>query len=68
MGQSIVLGEVKAEGAAHDEEPREAQIVLQQYFQQVESLSPENKLSKFCKDAGFMRVVEVGLFRDKRCW
>ena len=32
------------------------------YFQQVESLSPENRLSKFCKEAGFMRVVEVGQY------
>ena len=29
VGQSIVLGEIKAEVLAHDEEPREAQIVLQ---------------------------------------
>ena len=60
--KSIVLGEIKAEVPAHDEEPREAQIVLQQYFQQVESLSPENRLSKFYKEAGFMRVVEVGQY------
>ena len=62
MGQSIVLGEIKAEVPAHDEEPREDQIILQQYFQQVESLSPENRLSKFCKEAGFMRVAEVGQY------
>ena len=62
VGQSIVLGEIKAEVPAHDEEPRDAQIVLQQYFQQVESLSPENKLSKFCEEAGFMSVVEVGQY------
>ena len=62
MGQSIVLGEIKAEVPAHGEEPREDQIILQQYFQQVESLSPENRLSKFCKEAGFMRVVEVGQY------
>ena len=60
LGQSIVLGEIKAEVPAHEEEPREDQIILQQYFQQVESLSPENRLNKFCKEAGFMRVVEVG--------
>ena len=47
VGQSIVLGEVKAEVPAHDEDPRNDQIVWQQYIQQVESLSPENKLSKF---------------------
>ena len=62
VGQSIVLGEIKAEVPAHDEEPKDAQIVLQQHFQQVESLSPENRLSKFCKEAGFMRVVEVGQY------
>ena len=62
VGESIVLGEIKAEVLAHDEEPKDAQIVLQQYFQQVESLSPENRLSKFCREAGFMSVVEVGQY------
>ena len=62
VGQSIVLGEIKAEVPAHDEEPREDQIISQQYFQQVESLSPENRLNQFCKEAGFMRVVEVGQY------
>ena len=46
-GQSIVLGEVKAETPVHDEDPMSDHIILQQYVQQVESLSPENKLSKF---------------------
>ena len=62
MGQSIVLGEVKAEAPLHNENPMNDQIIWQQYIQQVESLSPENKLSKFCKEAGFMRVVEVGQY------
>ena len=38
------------------------QIIWQQYIQQVESLSPENRVSKFCKEAGFMRVVDVGQY------
>ena len=59
MGQSIVLGEVKAEVPLQNENPMNDQIIWQQYIQQVESLSPENKVSKFCKEAGFMRVVEV---------
>ena len=42
--------------------PRNDQIIWQQYIQQIESLSPENRLSKFCKEAGFMRVVEVGQY------
>ena len=60
-GQSIVLGEVKAEAPAQ-EEPEDANITLQKYFQQVRRLSPEDKLSKFCKEAGFMSVVEVGQY------
>ena len=62
VGQSIVLGEVKAETPVHDEDPRNDQIIWQQYIQQVESLSPENRVSKVWKDAGFMRVVEVGQY------
>ena len=62
VGQSIVLGEVKSETPVHDEDPRNHQIIWQQYIQQIESLSPENRLSKFCKEAGFMRVVEVGQY------
>ena len=62
MGQSIVLGEVKAETPLHNENPMNDQIIWQQYIQQVESLSPENKVSKFCKEAGFMRVVDVGQY------
>ena len=62
MGQSIVLGEVKAEVPLKNENPMNDQIIWQQYTQQVESLSPESKVSRFCKEAGFMRVVEVGQY------
>ena len=62
MGQSIVLGEVKAETPSQNENPMNDQIIWKQYIQQVESLSPENRVSKFCKEAGFMRVVEVGQY------
>ena len=62
MGQSIVLGEIKAEAPLRNENPMNDQIIWQQYIQQVESLSPENKVSKFLKEAGFIRVVEVGQY------
>ena len=62
MGQSIVLGKVKAEAPLQNENPMKDQIIWQQYIQQIKSLSPENKVSKFCKEAGFMRVVEVGQY------
>ena len=62
MGQSIVLGEVKAETPLLYENPMNDQIIRQQYIQQVDSLSPESKVSRFCMEAGFMRVVEVGQY------
>ena len=37
-------------------------ILWQQYIQRIESLSPESKVSRFCKEAGFVRVVEVGQY------
>ena len=60
-GQSIVLREVKAEVPAR-EEPEDSNVRLQKYFEQVQRLSPEDRLSKFCKEAGFMSVVEVGQY------
>ena len=60
-GHSVVLGKVKAEARAR-EELEDSKIILQKYFQQVKSLSPENRLSKFCKEARFMSVVEVGQY------
>ena len=62
MGQSIVLGEIKAEVPLHNENPMNHQILWQQYIERIESFSPENRLSRFCKEAGFMRVVEVGQY------
>ena len=38
------------------------QILWQQYIERIESLSPESKVSIFFKEAGFMRVVEVGQY------
>ena len=62
VGQSIALGEVKAETPLQNESPMNDQIIWQQYIQQVESLSLENRVSKFCKEAEFMRVVEAGQY------
>ena len=62
MGQSIVPGEVKAEALLQNENTMNDQIIWQLYIQQVESLSVENKVSNFCKEAGFMPVVEVGQY------
>ena len=45
VGQSIVLGEVGAETLVHDEDPRNVKKIRQQNIQQIESLSPENRVS-----------------------
>ena len=50
-GQSIVLGKIKAEAIAQEKGLEDAKIIMQKYFQQVNSLSPENRLNKFCKEA-----------------
>ena len=62
MGQSIVLGEIKAEVPLQNENSINHQILWQQYIERIESLSPESKVSRFCKEAGFMRIVEVGQY------
>ena len=62
MGQSIVLGEIKAVVPLQNENPSHHQILWQQYEERIKSLSPENRVSKFCKEAGFKRVVEVGQY------
>ena len=62
MGQSIVLGEIRAEVPLQNEDSMNDQIIWQRYIQQIESLSLENRVSRFCKEAGFMRVVEVGQY------
>ena len=62
MGQSIVLSEIKTEVPLQNEDPSHHQILWQQYEERIKLLSQESKVSKFCMDAGFMRVVEVGQY------
>ena len=52
MGQSIVLGEIKAEIPWQNENSMNHQILWQQYRERIESLSPESKVSRFCMEAG----------------
>ena len=49
MGQSIVLGAIQAEIPLQNENSMNHQILWQQYIERIESLSPESKVSKFCK-------------------
>ena len=62
MGQSIVLGEIKAEVPLENDIPSHQNLLLQRYEERIELLSQENKVSKFCMEAGFVHVVEVGQY------
>ena len=37
-------------------------FLLQQYEERIEKLSQQDKVSKFCMDAGFLSVVEIGQY------
>ena len=60
MGQSIVLSEIKAEVPLEIDNPAYQNLLLQQYEERIEKVSQENRVSKFCMDAGFISVVEIG--------
>ena len=62
MGQSIVLSEIKAEIPSQNDITSHQNLLLQQYEERIKLLSQENKVSKFCMDAGFVHVVEVGQY------
>ena len=62
MGQSIVLSDIKAEVPLENDDPAYQNLLLQRYEVRIESLSQENRVSKFCMDAGFIHVVEVGQY------
>ena len=46
MGQSILLGEIKAEIPLQNENSSNHQILWQQYMERIESFSPESKVSE----------------------
>ena len=65
MGQSsssIVLSAIKTEVLLDSDDPANQNFLLQQNEEQIEKLSQQDKLSKFCMDAGFLSVVENGQF------
>ena len=69
MGQSsssLVLSVTKTEVPLDCDDPVNQDLLLQQYGERIERLSQQDKLSKFCMDAGFLNVVEIGqYFRTK---
>ena len=62
MGQSIVLSAIKTEVSLDSDDPANQKFLLQQYEERIEKLSQQDKVIKFCMDAGFLSVVENGQY------
>ena len=58
MGQSIVLSEIKAEVPLENDDPAYQNFLLQRYEERIKI----DRVSKFCIDAGFLCVVEIGQY------
>ena len=59
---SLVLSVIKTEVPLDCDELAHKDLLLQQYGEQIEKLSQQDKLSKFCMDGGFLNVVEIGQY------
>ena len=62
LGQSIVLSEIKADVPLQNDIPSHQNLLLQRHEERIKLLSQENKVSKFCMDAGFKHVFEIGQY------
>ena len=65
MGQSsssLVLSSIKTEVPLDYDDPANKDLLLQQFGERIEKLSQQDKLSKFCMDAGFLNIVEIGQY------
>ena len=65
MGQSsssLVLSVIKTEVPLDSDDPANKDLLLQQYGERIEKLSQQSKLIKFCTDARFLNVVEIGQY------
>ena len=57
---SFVPSVIKTDVPLDSDEPANQDLLLQQYGERIVKLSQQEKLSKFCMDAGFLNVVEIG--------
>ena len=59
---SLVLSVIKTEVPLDCDDPANQDLPVQRYGERIERLSQQDKLSKFCMDAGFLSVVENGQY------
>ena len=59
---SFVPSVIKTDVPLDGDDRAHKDLLLQKYGEQIEKLSQQDKLSKFCIDAGFLNVVEIGQY------
>ena len=57
-----MLSAINTEVPLDSDDPASQNFLFQQYEERIEKLSQQDKLSKFCMDAGFLNVVENGQY------
>ena len=58
-GQPDVFSEIKTEIPLENNIPSHQNLLLRQYEKRIELLSQEDKVSKFCMDAGFFMLLRL---------
>ena len=59
---SFVPSVIKTNVLLKDDDPAHDEFLLQRYGERIEKLSQQDRLSKFCTEAGFLNVVEMGQY------
>ena len=57
-----MLSVIKTDVLLDSDDRAHKDLVLQKYGERIEKLSQQDKLSKFCLDAGFLNVDEIGQY------
>ena len=59
---SFVPSVIKTEVLLDCDDLARKDLLLQQYGERIEKFSQQDRVSKFCMDAGFLNVVEIGQY------
>ena len=59
---SFVSSVIKTDVPLESDDRAHKDLLLQQCGERIEKLSQQDRLSKFCMDAGFLNVVEIGQY------
>ena len=59
---SFVPSVIKTNVLLDNDDRTRKDLLVQRYGGRIEKLSQQDRLSKFCMDAGFLNVVEIGQY------